>query len=547
MNLKKIVKSLFTVGVIGLIISLIAFVYDRIEGANSTAASEEILEASRVVQSQLSDSSDEIVKRISEVLEINAAIIEEGPVKDLAKLAKVEDPTKAKARSKLYSNHLADVIDGANQLLELADNKATAISSLSKTLAEDYRQAGAAFLLAKDLSSAYEAYAASTRFDPNYGFLTLSKIALAMEHFEDAEEAALSSLKGTDTWTRIFSLAQILDVYLSQGKYSEAQPYLEEIDEITRNGVLGDASFESETLLKAGLEVVKMRNNQKTSFKLFWAGNSTGTIQTLEGVVLTEDNIEEVGSAVAEYTHAIVNRELRLIALSKLYKFYTGQLESNQKLVEKYFVEAVATAFDILKLVNEYNRAPTTLAPHIAAFDEYLVARRDHAMRVELYSSYVAYLELELDELHRDLEWIESQSLPVEVIVEVEKEPIAGQTDFVPTETLNTLLNMLRLTLSGTYQKLSIAQVSNGEILDGLMSAKSALSLVKLLHQEEPSPDKLVGAEYIVAEFEVLNYELATACKRFQRMSEIVSTNKGSFSKEVTEMVEEKFSELCAK
>ena len=79
---------------------------------------------------------------------------------------------------------------------------------------------------------------------------------------------------------------------------------------------------------------------------------------------------------------------------------------------------------------DEYNRAPSTLLPHVNAYDSFLEEAERHQDRVELRTSMVAYLDAELTQLYRDIAWIESQGLPVEVIVGEQKEPISEQAHF---------------------------------------------------------------------------------------------------------------------
>lgn len=548
--------SLAILGVLGLLLSIVGYQKDRNDALSTTnqvaGVETKLGELQENLQSMISMNSTAIVDRISEILPIDAALIEEGPVRDLARLEKTKNPTKLEATSKLYSLDEKIVLDGANQLLDFASEKAKSVISISESVAEDYRQAGAAFLLARDFQSAFDAYDASTRFDPRNGFLSLSKIALAMDKYQAAEGAALSALKDADGFSKIFALEQIINVYIAQNDFSAAQSYLLELDTITTKDVLKYSEFDRLSLLEVGLDAVKKRNNEKTYFQMFWAGKSTGTLEVIDGKNMDEGEWKQAIEVAGEYTMAVISKELRLMALSRLYEFYSREDQPNSIKAEEYFHEAIKTAFEILNLINEYNISSRVLMPHIESYSNYLQGVGRHAERVGLWQSALKYLEAELNELQEDTKWIGANNIPVEVFIRHEKEPILGQKGYSTEKSLRPIADVLLRSLLSTYVSLIHVQIDDSDYDGALSSAQLSLAQFNTIRSTEISisedviSEAVLYAELKISDVEFVRGQKESACSGYESLLMSISSSNSAAHANLAELLEKRTRELCS-
>ncbi len=269
---------------LGIILSLISISLAIYFASESRKGRKQIETLQRENELEINQVPESTVERMAELIGMDAAIREEGPLKDLASLAKEEDIKKKAAKEKINSGNPKLEIEGANELHLIANKRASVIKSLSVEAAEDYRQAGSAYLVAQNIEKAILAYKEASRLNPDYyqGHVTLSELALEVGDMELALSAAKDAVsvverESPSDWNKRFALMQLGKVQLARGDLSNLAGIVNILENQTNkkyyNALEERKSYND--LMEIGLKrTSKTRENEKyTYISIFYDGN----------------------------------------------------------------------------------------------------------------------------------------------------------------------------------------------------------------------------------------------------------------------------------
>lgn len=317
------------VAIVGLALSVFGLGFDVISSSGSTSATRNLSAQQDQIGELVNSMPVDVAAKVAEIIDLDEALREEGPIRDLAELARSEEPEKAEASEKVYSGDDALELEGARQLLEFARRRSASVTELGRVAAADFRQAGAAFLVAGDPVAALEAYQNSLEHDSTNlaGYRTVSELALQLGNIELAENAALNGLESgdfEDNWGRRFGLEQIVQVYLRTSRPSKAERYLIELEPIVRDRFadlredrnrFGDLSEQGvERLLAIG------GNPDQTQTQIFYDGMMVASYGFTEiGIA----NIDNAMDALVADTLLIISRFQLLNYLEQRADYFT--------------------------------------------------------------------------------------------------------------------------------------------------------------------------------------------------------------------------------
>ncbi|MCB1984146.1 MAG: hypothetical protein H6936_09315 [Burkholderiales bacterium] len=319
-SIKKYVvicKSIGLVAFFGIVLSIFSIWFDFTANERNSKEQKQLIANQEILQSEVKNIPENIVAKISEVLELDAQLTEEGPLKDLARLTKSAEPLKIAARKKIESGDRRLETEGAEDLLKIAKDRSKLIELINKQAAEDFREAGAAFLVAGDIERALQAYQSSTLLDPTNmsGFLTLSELALQAGDVETAEHAALECVKlvdggETSNFAKYFAYSQISKIYISSGSFKKAKLYLDLLLSERSQQYQSNREFSEKNPIEK-FKISKpptIMGNDKTHVSIFWGGE----IQLIYkfGNLGGEDMEEQIGSIVTDSMTFITRHQL---------------------------------------------------------------------------------------------------------------------------------------------------------------------------------------------------------------------------------------------
>lgn len=320
---------------IGIVLSIGSVWVDLRSSQKSTKNQETILDSQTEISSAVRAVPQDVVAEISKILELDAALIEEGPIKDLARLASSEEPRKISARQKLTSQNTEIVAQGANELLDIATERAQAIAELNTKAGEDYREAGAAFLLAKDYEGATSAYREATKVDATniHGLVTLSELYFQQKEYLLAEESARAAVSlidesGDRKLADFFPLNQLIKVLVAAEKHAGVEGLVQQFLETTElENVLGGKTLGLSALDKYNITVpAAVIGNEVTHTEVYW-GTNVRIIYRYNS--LADGNFEDQISATADHTFEVIAINQRIAALRLSARFY-AQFEDTE-------------------------------------------------------------------------------------------------------------------------------------------------------------------------------------------------------------------------
>ncbi len=334
---KTYLRNLGLITIAGIGLSVLALCLDHHYSKQSSIGQEDIKKNQEVLRKDLGEVPNATVKRIAELVGLKE-VIKNGPIKDLVELARDSDAVKRAAEAKVNSGNRTLEIEGAKELETIAKKRVSALKKLNVKAAEDFRQAGAAFLVAQNLTKAVSVYKESTLLDPNYltGYITLSELALRLGDFDLAEKAAKTALfkaevKGTENWwERRFTLNQLTIVYINQNNIENATKTVKKLELLTRDK-LEESSIERNTygsLTKYGLTRITT-TGAKNNITVYYDGDilSSYLAVTDDDGNLVSSEEEGFGSVLAADMSYLVSQKQHMETL--VWKGKTLELQND--------------------------------------------------------------------------------------------------------------------------------------------------------------------------------------------------------------------------
>jgi tetratricopeptide (TPR) repeat protein len=240
-------RRIAELAIVGVLLALTGLFFDVRSIFSSAEDQKALLDGQSKMQSQIASVPDETARRVADMIGLDAAVREDGPLKDLAGLAHRSEPIKQEANDHLNSGDAQRIGKGAADLQDFAERKRDAVDRLLPQVASDFREAGAAHLVAKNLSAAFAAYQEAARLDPSNfsGLLTLSDVALASGNNDVAERAARDSLSLAEKEQRNYYMLsnatrQLTQVLTIKGRIDDATALLAPWESRTRKTLQTD-------------------------------------------------------------------------------------------------------------------------------------------------------------------------------------------------------------------------------------------------------------------------------------------------------------------
>ena len=303
------VRRIAELAIVGVILALIGLWLDvdsRFKSSKEQIASDKRLEG---LTNQIADVSVETAQRVADLIGIDAAVRADGPLKDLADLAHRSEPVKQEANAKVNSGDPALAAEGAAALQKFAERRSAAVRSIAAEVAEDFREAGAAHLVAGQLPMALAAYQEAVRLDPaNVGGLTtLSDVALASNDLVLAENSAQAALayaeaeKDTNKFQMWSALGQMTRVLLAKKDTQAASVTAARWEKLIQATYGEVAPKASNPRYLGAMGVTRLTGQtiemQERTMTVFYDGNVV-TVYRLD----SEDDVERSWSAIFDDT-----------------------------------------------------------------------------------------------------------------------------------------------------------------------------------------------------------------------------------------------------
>ncbi len=235
------VRQVGLLALAGIALAFLGLYFDHYNAKVSSKEQQTVLAEQESTRTAISEIPQATAQRVAELIGVQAALRESGPLRDLADLARTADADKMAANTKVNSGNPLLQKAGAEDLRAIAQRRSSALESLSAEAAEDFRQAGGAFLVAHELTQALDAYLEAARLQPAFspGQVTLSELALQAGNLPLAERAATDALAAAarsefKDWETRFAMRQLALVHLAQKDLAVASRVIDELEATTR-------------------------------------------------------------------------------------------------------------------------------------------------------------------------------------------------------------------------------------------------------------------------------------------------------------------------
>jgi len=476
----------------------------------SSSNDQEKINDNQIINSSLIQNvPDSVAIKIANIIDVNDVLLKEGPLHDLATLANENDELKKSANNKINSGNKILEKQGAQELQSIADKRAKAVKTLSTTAAEDYRQAGSAFLVAQNLDGALECYKKASELQPDYvvGLITLSRVALDAKDYGLASNAAKNALNAaTKSDFKIAdkrgALFQLAEVELATNNLTELDPITDELEILTKEGYINAEEIRESfyTLEEYGIiRAINIGGNDDTAIVAYY-----------DGFVLTSYRFKGSNKYSTETTLEV--------AMSDMAKYYHSY----------EYMRALALKGEIHKRKKEYNVSENYLKQALRLAKYHLETLKFPGLEnfVSAYLEDIAHLK-EKQELFQEAKELYLESLQL-------REKVMTIRDTLDTKTMESEKEKkeakLQCRRNLAHVKERIAYIDFlGNQQDSIIKTGEIISAIKMrkyVYNKTMMPNdklKLVESFFILSNILLVNKNFEDVNKVYETMLELTS------------------------